>query len=288
MALTYYLTIDGLNGGSQAPGHLGAFEINGFDFDVSALMGGAGKDFSPLTVDLFLSSGLVGLLDRMTDGQPLPLRLARVEGVTATGQTVYDLKLGNVVVTEVHDARSSGGEDTVPDSLTFDYSQERAEWLEQRRSEFDLIRGPAPVFAARGTDQHTLALRKVSSAMHHGVIACHSGSTLRDVARTMANVGIHAVVVWGDAEDDSVGLWAIVSDLDLVAAVARGETLAGSAVGASRSEVVTIRPDDTLLHAATLMEQTGATHLVVCAEHHDRPVGVLSTLDLARALVRPT
>jgi CBS domain-containing protein len=36
------------------------------------------------------------------------------------------------------------------------------------------------------------------------------------------------------------------------------------------------------------MEQTGATHLVVCAEHHDRPVGVLSTLDLARALVRPT
>ncbi len=171
---------------------------------------------------------------------------------------------------------------------TFDYSQERAEWLEQRRSEFDLIRGPAPVSAARGTDQHTLALRKVSSAMHHGVIACHSGSTLRDVARTMANVGIHAVVVWGDTEDDSVGLWAIVSDLDLVAAVARGETLAGSAVGASRSEVVTIRPDDTLLHAATLMEQTGATHLVVCAEHHDRPVGVLSTLDLARALVRPT
>jgi type VI protein secretion system component Hcp len=37
MALTYYLTIDGLNGGSLSQSHSGAFEISGYDFDVSLL-----------------------------------------------------------------------------------------------------------------------------------------------------------------------------------------------------------------------------------------------------------
>ena len=123
MELTYYLTIDGLNGGSLEPGHEGAFEIDGFDLDVSALMSavsGGDAIFSPLTVDLLLGSGLIGLLDRIAEGLPLPL-LIRIEGVTATGQTVYDLKLGDVEVTNVHDVR--GGDDTALDSLTFDYSQ---------------------------------------------------------------------------------------------------------------------------------------------------------------------
>ena len=43
---------------------------------------------------------------------------------------------------------------------------------------------------------------------------------------------------------------------------------------------------DTLLHATHLMEQHGVTHLVVVAEEGGRPVGVLSTLDVARSLAR--
>ena len=134
--------------------------------------------------------------------------------------------------------------------------------------------------------QPTLELRPVSSAMHPGVITCHPGATLRDVARMMANVGIHAVVVWGDEEDDSQGFWGIVSDLDLVTAAARGELLAGPAVGAAKTEVVTVRAGESLMRAAKLMEGHRATHLVVVADDRDRPIGVLSTLDLARALAR--
>ena len=121
-ALTYFLTIDGLNGGSLNKEHPGAFEIDGFDFDVSALAGGKGSDdllvFSPLTIDLILNSGLTALLGDVTGGKPIPS--IRIEGIVRTPdatQTVYDLRLGDVVVTKVHD--SSGDQD----HLTFDYSQ---------------------------------------------------------------------------------------------------------------------------------------------------------------------
>ena len=135
--------------------------------------------------------------------------------------------------------------------------------------------------------QPALALRPVATAMHPGVITCHPGATLRDVARMMANVGIHAVVVWGDDEADAEGIWGIVSDLDLVAAAARGEVLAGPAVGAARTEVVKVAANESLLHAAHLMEQHGVTHLVVASDR-DRPIGILSTLDVARALAKAT
>jgi CBS domain-containing protein len=151
----------------------------------------------------------------------------------------------------------------------------------------DMLVSPHATTPAPST-QPVLALRPVSDAMHPGVITCHPAATLRDVARMMANVGIHAVVVWGDEEDDSEGFWGIVSDLDLVTAAARGELLAGPAVGAARTDVVTVRARETLLHAAHLMEQHRVTHLVVLADDRDRPIGVLSTLDVARALARAT
>jgi CBS domain-containing protein len=172
---------------------------------------------------------------------------------------------------------------------SFDYTAEHAEWLEQRREEFELYQPVSPhAVPPVSSAQHGLALRDVSSAMHHGVITCHPSSTLRDVARTMANVGIHLVVVWGDEEDDSEGVWGVVSDVDLIAAAARGDALASSAVGAAHSTVVTIAANESLLHAAHLMVERGVTHLLVLSPDLRRPVGVLSTLDLARALARAT
>jgi CBS domain-containing protein len=126
-------------------------------------------------------------------------------------------------------------------------------------------------------------LLQVEAAMHPGVITCLPTTPLRDVARMMAGARIHAVVVWGDEEDDSEGVWGVVSDLDLAAAAARGELRACSAVGAAGRGVVTITPEETLRRAAELMQEHSVTHLVV-AGPRDRPVGVLSTLDLARAV----
>src|SRR4029077_20758004 len=105
------------------------FELSGFDFDVSALIdavSGGEPTFSPLTVDLFLNSGLIGLLRDVTIGQPIPsIRIEGVfnDGFTGTQKTDYDLRLGNVELTRVHDANSSGDIGNDHDSLTFDYTK---------------------------------------------------------------------------------------------------------------------------------------------------------------------
>src|SRR5262245_31751427 len=121
MSLTYYLTIDGIVGDSVVDGHEGEFQISDYSFDVSALVsaasGGGGAvgetTFSPLTVDLDLNSGLTTLLRDIASGRHI--RSIELQGVTSGGDTVYDLKLGDVLVTKYHDTNSGH------DSLSFSY-----------------------------------------------------------------------------------------------------------------------------------------------------------------------
>ena len=48
--------------------------------------------------------------------------------------------------------------------------------------------------------------------------------------------------------------------------------------------VVTVEPDEPLGRAAQLMSEHEITHLVVVDPELTRPIGVLSTLDMARVL----
>jgi VCBS repeat-containing protein len=122
-ALNYFLTIDGVNGGSTNDQHKGAFEVSGYSFNVSnivtrSLGGGAdvGKpDFSPLIIDLDLAAGLTTILSDVATGKHI--KSIRLEGITSDGKTVYDLKLGDVIVTKYQDTNSGH------DSLSFDYSK---------------------------------------------------------------------------------------------------------------------------------------------------------------------
>lgn len=126
----------------------------------------------------------------------------------------------------------------------------------------------------------------VSEAMHPGVLTCPLETPLRDVARMMAAYRIHCVVVFGGEEETGVEgrLWGVVSDLDLVAAAATGEIEERSAGGTAVTPVVTIGPDDTLERAAQVMREHEVAHLVVADPRTGKPVGVLSTLDVARML----
>ncbi len=126
--------------------------------------------------------------------------------------------------------------------------------------------------------------RRVSDVMHPGVMTCHSGSSLYDVARAMVAHGVHAVAVWGDEGEDSVGFRGMISDLDLLAAVMRGESLASSALTAVRTTPHTVHAGAPLSEGARLMVDEGATHVIVVADDRDRIVGLLSALDVARAL----
>lgn len=126
----------------------------------------------------------------------------------------------------------------------------------------------------------------VGSAMHPGVVTCPLETPLLTVARMMATYRIHAVIVFSEESDDAAEaeLWGVVSDLDLVKTASAGEIDERTAGGTAVTPVVTVEPDDTLARAAQLMSEHEITHLVVIDPGSMRPIGVVSTLDLARTL----
>ncbi len=123
------------------------------------------------------------------------------------------------------------------------------------------------------TELHT---GTVGEAMTPGVLTCLPVTPLRDVARMMARYRVHAIVVFGT--DDRLHPWGVVSDLNLIGAI--GTHADAGKVAAS--PVVTVTPDLTLEHAATLMTENATTHLLVISDQ-GLPVGVISSLDVARA-----
>jgi CBS domain-containing protein len=132
----------------------------------------------------------------------------------------------------------------------------------------------------------TLQGLRVIDAMHPGVISCPIETPLRTVARMMATHRVHAIVVTahGDAELPAGGLWGVISDADLVrAAQAPGfEDQPARAIAATPP--LTVTTSEALDRAAELMAEQNVTHLIVLDDHSGRPFGVLSTLDIARAL----
>jgi CBS domain-containing protein len=120
---------------------------------------------------------------------------------------------------------------------------------------------------------------RVDEVMHPGIIFSPPELPLRHAAGLMARHQVHAVVVMGD--DEEGGLWGLVTDDDIVAAIARRELFGDTVGGIVHEPLVTVARDDTVVHAAELMQENGTAHLLVIDKA--RPVGVVSTLDLARA-----
>ena len=129
----------------------------------------------------------------------------------------------------------------------------------------------------------TLEKRLVSDVMRDGVVGCTPETPLTEVARLMSEYRIHCVVVAG-LEEDGHGtrvVWGVVSDLDLARAAATGEELTAGEVAAT--EPVTASPTDTLSAVARVMGDHDVAHLVVIDDKDAEPIGVISTLDVARA-----
>jgi CBS domain-containing protein len=133
---------------------------------------------------------------------------------------------------------------------------------------------------ATATTTTELATILVAAAMHEGVIACRPDTPLSTVAELMANERVHCVVVAHSTGRH--GLWGVVSDLDLVAAASVRALDEQTAGGSAASPALTVDPGETLQRAAQLMTEHSTAHLIVVAD--GRPAGVLSTLDIARAL----
>ena len=126
----------------------------------------------------------------------------------------------------------------------------------------------------------------VANAMRAGVISCHTDTGLSAIAEMMASYHVHAVVVEGVESHhrgaSGVG-WGIVSDLDVARAAAQGETQATAGTLAG-SGAVFIGPAESLKRAAELMSERGVSHLIVSMSPSTRPIGIISTLDVAVVL----
>lgn len=122
----------------------------------------------------------------------------------------------------------------------------------------------------------------VGDVMHRGVLTCSRETPLSEVARTMAEERVHCIVVADGREIDD--LWGVVSAADFVAAALIGKAGEQTAGAAAMSPVVLVSPEDALDRAAQLMLEHGTDHLVVVHRSDLRPLGVLSTLDVAAAV----
>jgi CBS domain-containing protein len=123
----------------------------------------------------------------------------------------------------------------------------------------------------------------VSAVMSRGLVRCARDASLRKVAALMVDARVHCVVVIDDASDHR-SLWGVVSDLDLIAAATVRSLDEQEAGGSAMQPAVTVGPYEPLARAAGLMATHGVSHLVVVDPAKDRPLGVISTLDVAGAL----
>lgn len=120
--------------------------------------------------------------------------------------------------------------------------------------------------------------------MHHGVITAGPEATLTEVAAQMAGNRVHCVVVEGlsrDLNNQETLVWGILSDLDLMRALAAGrpQATAGELAG---TEIVTVDPEERIEEVARVMAEHELSHLIVVSPTNGEPIGVISSLDVAR------
>jgi CBS domain-containing protein len=124
-----------------------------------------------------------------------------------------------------------------------------------------------------------LAGATVDQFARRGIVTCSPEADLREVAWAMANNSVHAVFV----ADERALSPPVILDGDLVAAVASGRFDHLRAADIASAEAPSVFIGDRLQGAVTLMTERRVDHLVV-RDEQQTPVGVISTLDVARAI----
>ena len=125
---------------------------------------------------------------------------------------------------------------------------------------------------------------RVGDAMHAGLISCPPEATLRTVARMMATYRVHAILVHANGRPVDGRGWGVVCDADVLRAAETSDLGKRTARSAATRSPLTVAPTDSVAQVARLMLEHRVSHVVVVDSQPPRPVGVLSTLDIARAL----
>jgi CBS domain-containing protein len=125
----------------------------------------------------------------------------------------------------------------------------------------------------------------VADAMHPGILSCDTEATLTEVARMMSTHHVHCIVVTGTGEGDGDGseVWGVISDFDLLSAGMRPD-VPDIASAIAQQSVIRVITTAALRDVAELMLAEGSGHVVAVDPQTRRPVGILSTLDIAGVL----
>ena len=117
--------------------------------------------------------------------------------------------------------------------------------------------------------------------MSSDLLSVEAGVSITEVAQRMVDRNVGAVLVVDDGR-----LTGILTERDVLRAVARGLRDNARVADCMTAHPETIRPDDTTEHAVVLMLHGGFRHLPVV--QGDDLVGVISIRDLASLLLEDT
>lgn len=132
---------------------------------------------------------------------------------------------------------------------------------------------------SRSLQPNPLADQTVGDFASVGILSVAPDAPLAEVAGLMARNRVHAAVVADDEADEPP----VIADADLIAAADSGHFDELSAGDIAATEAVSVRDDESLERAAQLLAEHGVSHLVV-RDRRRMPIGILSTLDVARAM----
>jgi CBS domain-containing protein len=118
----------------------------------------------------------------------------------------------------------------------------------------------------------------VGEVMSRNLLAVETTDPLIDAAREMNDHGVGAVLVLTGEK-----LSGILTERDILRAVATGEVEGTHVAAWMTREPETVEPDDSTGHAASVMIHGGFRHLPVCEDA--RPVGMVSIRDLMRVVI---
>jgi CBS domain-containing protein len=122
----------------------------------------------------------------------------------------------------------------------------------------------------------------VGDAMRPWVLTCDPATPLVTVAQRMVGEQIHAIIVLSAGDGGERTLLGVVTDADLLRHAAVVEELTAGDV--AHVEIVEARADERLAEVARRMTRSAVTHALVLDAAGVRPIGVLSSLDVARIL----
>jgi CBS domain-containing protein len=118
----------------------------------------------------------------------------------------------------------------------------------------------------------------VGDAMRRWLITAEPATPLVTAAQRMADEHVHVLVVPSGTRRRRP--WTLLTDHDILRSAARADEL--TAGEAASGELLEVGPEDRLADVAARMLERRVTHALVVDPDTDRPVGVLSTLDIAR------